>query len=148
MPREGAAWSIDAMTIDWTNAPAPGLDDFERIAEQAWRSLPEPFRAACGHVVMRVQDFADDDDLDALGIDDPFGLSGLYRGVDLTQQSVTHPNPEPAFVYLYRRAILDEWAERGDETLGDLIVHILVHEIGHHMGLSDEAMHEILDHTP
>ena len=78
--------------------------------------------------------------LDDLGIEDPFELTGLYSGVDLSQRSVFHAAPEPSRVFLYRRPILDEWAERGDVTLAELVTHVLVHEIGHHFGLSDEAI--------
>ena len=84
--------------------------------------------------------------LDALGIEDPFlELSGLYHGVDLAHQSVISPSPELSQVFLYRRPILDEWAERGDVSLDELITHVLVHEIGHHFGFSDAAMHAIED---
>jgi predicted Zn-dependent protease with MMP-like domain len=84
-----------------------------------------------------------DDVLDELGIEDPFELTGLYQGVDLGRQSVLDPSPEPARVFLYRRPILDEWAERGDVSLGDLVAHVLVHEIGHHFGLSDADIEAI-----
>jgi predicted Zn-dependent protease with MMP-like domain len=78
-------------------------------------------------------------------IEDPFELTGLYHGVDLTQQSIMDPAPSQPMVFLYRRAILDEWIERGDVTLAELVSHVLVHEIGHHFGLSDEAMDAILE---
>jgi predicted Zn-dependent protease with MMP-like domain len=80
-----------------------------------------------------------------MGIEDPFELSGLYMGVDLTQRSIMDPAPAPAMVFLYRRAILDEWIDRGDVTLAELVAHVLVHEIGHHFGLSDEQMDAILE---
>ncbi|MCW5724910.1 MAG: metallopeptidase family protein [Maricaulaceae bacterium] len=128
-----------------SHAPAPDIDAFQAIAERAWADLPAAFRQMCGRVEIRVQDFAEDEVLADLGIDNPFELSGLYHGVDLTQRSVADPSPEPDRVFLYRRPILDEWAERGDVSLYDLIAHVLVHEIGHHFGLSDEAMHEIED---
>ena len=98
-----------------------------------------------GNVLIRVEDLADEDILDDMEIEDPFELTGLYHGVDLTQQSLMDGNPSQPIVLLYRRAILDEWIERGDVTLSELIAHVLVHEIGHHFGLSDEAMDAILE---
>ena len=80
-----------------------------------------------------------------IGIEDPFELTGLYHGVDLTQRSIADPRPSTPMVFLYRRAILDEWIERGDVTLKDLVAHVLVHEIGHHFGFSDEQMDAILE---
>lgn len=127
------------------NLRAPSLDDFEEIARTAWALLPEAFRAMAGEVVVRIEDFAEDDLLADLEIDDPFALTGLYSGVDLTQQSMMDPQPTIPMVFLYRRPILDEWAERGTVTLDELITHVLVHEVGHHFGLSDEAMDAILD---
>lgn len=126
-------------------AQAPSLDDLEQIARAAWNALPDAFRSAAGEVIFRVQDFAEDDVLDDLGIEDPFDLTGLYHGVDLTRRSLLDPPPQPPMVFLYRRPILDEWVARGDVTLEELVAHVLVHEVGHHFGLSDEAMDAILD---
>jgi predicted Zn-dependent protease with MMP-like domain len=126
---------------DWTRAKAPTLDDFTALAETALRSLPQPFREMAGEVRMRVADFAEDAVLEDLGIDDPFELTGLYHGVDLAHQSVLDPSPGPSEVYLYRRPILDEWVDNGEVTLSELIAHVLIHEIGHHFGLSDEDIH-------
>ena len=96
-----------------------------------------------GDVIFRVDDFPDEEVLQALGIEDAFELTGLYQGVDLSRRSVFDPSPEPARVFLYRRPILDEWAERGDVTLGEIVSHVLVHEIGHHFGLSDDDIDAI-----
>ena len=123
----------------------PSLDDFDRLAREAWEALPPQFRAMAGDVMFRIEDFAEPDILNELDIEDPFELTGLYQGVDLTQKSIMDPAPQPAVVFLYRRPILDEWVERGDVALSDLVAHVLVHEIGHHFGLSDEAMDAILD---
>jgi predicted Zn-dependent protease with MMP-like domain len=128
---------------DWTVQRPPSLDEFAALAETALAALPAEFRAATGDVVFRIDDFADDETLRELGIDDPFELSGLYHGVDRAHRSVLDPSPAASMVFLYRRPILDEWAERGDVTLGELITHVLVHEIGHHFGLSDDDIHAI-----
>ena len=130
---------------DWIRARAPTIDEFAELAEHALAALPERFRAMAGDVQMRVMDFPDEDVLDEFGIEDPFELTGLYQGVDLSRRSVSDPSPQPAMVMLYRRPILDEWCDRGDVSLGELISHVLVHEIGHHFGLSDEAIEAIED---
>ena len=122
---------------------APSLDDFAALAEAAFAALPEDFRRMAGDVVFRVDDFPPDDVLDELGIEDPFGLTGLYQGVDLARRSVLGPSPATSMIFLYRRPILDEWAERGDVTLRELVAHVLVHEIGHHFGLSDDDIDRI-----
>ena len=123
----------------------PSLDDFGRLAQEAWAAMPSTFRELAGDVIFRIEDFANDEVLGELGIEDPFELTGLYEGVDLTQRSIVGPAPPAPVVLLYRRAILDEWIERGDVSLRDLVAHVLVHEIGHHFGLSDEAMDAILE---
>jgi predicted Zn-dependent protease with MMP-like domain len=116
---------------------APGLDDLAALAEAAFAALPEAFRRLAGEVLFRVEDFAPDEVLADLGIEDAFELTGLYQGVDLANRSVLGPAPQPSMVFLYRRPILDEWAERGDVALEALVEHVLIHEIGHHFGLSD-----------
>ena len=116
---------------------APSLDDIAAIAEAAFQALPEAFRKLAGEVVFRVDDFPSEDVLEDLEIEDPFELTGLYQGVDLARRSILDPSPEPARIFLYRRPILDEWVERGDVTLAELVGHVLTHEIGHHFGLSD-----------
>jgi len=128
---------------DWTHAAAPSLDDFAAMAQAALQALPEGFRRLAGEVEMRVADFAGDEVLDELGIEDPFELTGLYQGVDLSRRSTLGAPATPSMVFLYRRPILDEWCERGDVALGELISHVLVHEIGHHFGLSDADIEAI-----
>jgi predicted Zn-dependent protease with MMP-like domain len=125
------------LTSAWRDAAAPSLDDFAALAEAAFAALPAKFRQLAGEVVFRVDDFPSDDVLDDLEIEDPFELTGLYQGVDLARRSLFDPSPEPARIFLYRRPILDEWSERGDVSLADLVAHVLTHEIGHHFGLSD-----------
>lgn len=131
------------MSDPWpAHAPAPSLDDIAGLAEAAFEALPELFRRAAGEIVFRVDDFPDEEMLDALDLKDPFELTGLYQGVDLSRRSILDA-AEPARVFLFRRPLLDEWAERGDVTLADLVSHVLIHEIGHHLGLSDEQIHRI-----
>ena len=127
----------------WSPRSAPSLDEVAALAEDAFGRLPEGFRKMAGDVSFIVQEFAEDDVLESLGIKDPFELTGLYDGVDLADRSLVDPPTSPSRVYLYRRPILDEWAERGDVTLGQLIEHVLVHEIGHHFGLSDAEIEAI-----
>lgn len=122
---------------DWTKARAPSLDEVAALAEAALQDLPEPFRRLTGEVEMRVLDFAEEEVLEELGLEDPFELTGLYRGVDLAHRSAFDPAPERSMVFLYRRPILDEWCEHGEIVLSELIAHVLIHEIGHHFGLSD-----------
>nr|WP_041320604.1 metallopeptidase family protein [Hyphomicrobium denitrificans] len=130
------------MSLDWVAARAPTLAEFEALAADAWENLPAEFREMAGDLLIRVEDFATDEVLKSLDIEDPFELTGLYQGVSLTKQSVMESAREPDMVFLYRRAILDEWTENGEE-LGHLIAHVLVHEIGHHFGFSDEDMEAI-----
>lgn len=121
----------------WRDRAAPDLAQVAAMAQAAFDALPPAFRAAAGEVELRVEEFADEDTLEDLEIEDAFALTGLYVGVDLRRRSVFDPDPAISRVHLYRRPILDEWAERGDLSLGELITHVLVHEIGHHLGLSD-----------
>src|SRR3954471_23527668 len=104
---------------------APSLDDLAALADAAFQALPEGFRKLAGDVIFRVDDFPSDEVLEELGIEDPFGLTGLYQGVDIGRRSVFDPNPHPSMIFLYRRPILDEWAERGEVTLEELVTHVL-----------------------
>jgi len=124
--------------------PPPSADDIEAIARAALQSLPEPFSQSLDDVVLSVEEFADDETLAAMGIDDPFELSGIYEGVPLTERSVEQSGTLPERIRLFRRSILDEWAG-GDETLEHLVAHVLIHEVGHHFGLSDDDMHALED---
>jgi predicted Zn-dependent protease with MMP-like domain len=124
---------------------APSLADIEALARAAIARMPEAFARQLEGVVLIVEDFAEDAILDDLGIDDPFALSGLYSGRSIASPAET--GDLPATIHLYRRAILDEWcassSEGGDDSLEHLVAHVLIHEAGHHMGLSDAAMHAI-----
>jgi len=126
---------------------APSISDFEELAAEAFEALPEDFRAMCGDVVITVADFPTEEvqkDMDA----GPFDLLGLFQGIGLAHDAaVPETGRMPNMVFLYRRAMLDYWAEH-EETLGAIVTHVLVHEIGHHFGLSDEDMYGIEDSVP
>jgi predicted Zn-dependent protease with MMP-like domain len=124
--------------------PAPDAEAIEAIARAALGRLPETFRQHLGNVVLWVEEFADDATLGEMEIDDPFALSGLYRGRPVGMKSVDDTGALPDMIHLYRRPILDEWAE-GDVTLEALVAHVLIHEVGHHFGLSDADMHALED---
>jgi predicted Zn-dependent protease with MMP-like domain len=127
---------------DWNDALSPSLDDIEQLALQALAGLPAHFRALCEGVVIRVEDFPDDATLDALRCETEFDLLGLFQGRGLAQGGDNPATGElPNMVWLYRRPMLDYWAGH-EETLGSLVTHVLVHEIGHHFGLSDADMEE------
>lgn len=134
---------MTATASAWTDQAAPSLDDFADLAEAAFSELPEAFRAFAGEVEFRILDFAEPHTLAEMDIEDPFELTGLYHGVDLSQRTGFDPSPEPSRIYLYRRPILDEWCERGDVGLSEIIAHVLIHEIGHHFGLSDDDIDAI-----
>lgn len=122
---------------------APSIEDLEAMAGRAFAALPEGVRAACGPLVVRVEDFAPDEVLEELGLEDPWELTGLYDGVALTERSVDDVATGPDVVWLYRRAILEEWIDRGDVALERLVAHVLVHEIAHHFGWSDARIAEV-----
>jgi predicted Zn-dependent protease with MMP-like domain len=127
---------------DWSGREAPSLAEFETLADAAYRRLPGRVRDLCTELVIRIEDFPSDEVLDTVGIESPFDLLGLYHGVDLARQSVMDVTTLPEMVFLYRRPILDYWAEH-EETLGRIVTHVLIHEIGHHFGLSDADMEAI-----
>jgi predicted Zn-dependent protease with MMP-like domain len=124
---------------------APSAEDVERLAEQAWLGLPEAVRQACAGLAIRVEDFAPDELLADLEIEDPFILTGLYEGAALTEKSHFDQPTAPDIVWLFRRPILEEWIDRGNVDLGDLVRHVLVHEIAHHLGWSDADIMAIDD---
>ena len=123
------------MSRDFGNAPT--LDDIETIAREALDRLPEPFAGHLQGLVLRVEDFAAEDLLDHLGIEDPFELTGLYSGRPAELETMT--GDLPPMIHLFRRPILDEWSD-GGVTLENLVVHVVIHEAGHHFGLSDDDM--------
>ncbi|MEO1537072.1 MAG: metallopeptidase family protein [Pseudomonadota bacterium] len=117
---------------------APDAASIERLALAARDALPEAFRGPALEVVLRVEELAEDELLLDLGLQDPFELTGLYDGVPMTQKSVADQPERPDMIWLFRRAILDEWVARGDVTLRALVSHVYVHELAHHFGWSDE----------
>jgi len=123
----------------WRATKAPSLAELEVLAGEVFRRLPKRFRDLAADVVIRVDDFPTDDVLDDMGAQTEFDLLGLFHGVGLPFRSESAPVQMPNMIWLYRRAILDYWAEH-DETLGAIVKHVLVHEIGHHFGLSDADM--------
>ncbi len=124
---------------------APSLDEFEDMAHATLRELPAPFATRLGRLVVRVADLAAPEVLAELGIDNPYELTGLYEGVTLPMQSSSDLPSVPATVWLYRRAIINEWSQRGDVDLDKLITHVLVHEIAHHFGFTDDEIAAIDD---
>jgi len=129
--------------MDWSEATAPDIADFEEMAEAAIMALPEVYRTAAHKVALRVEEFADDAMLDDLDVEDPFSLTGLYEGIPLIEKSVSDQPLKPDTIWLFRQPILDEWIERGDIALGDLVTHVFVHELAHHFGWSDDDIASI-----
>jgi predicted Zn-dependent protease with MMP-like domain len=130
--------------LAWRTVKTPSLAEMEALARDVFARLPAKFRTLCEGLVIRVEDFASDEVLDDMDIESEFDLMGLFQGVGLPFQSASAPVQMPNMIWLYRRPILDYWAEH-DETLGAIVAHVLVHEIGHHFGLSDEDMQGIED---
>jgi predicted Zn-dependent protease with MMP-like domain len=126
---------------------APSIIDIQELAAEAFRGLPDDFRALCGEVVISVTDFRTEEVQKDMAAG-PFDLLGLFQGIGLAHDAATPETGRmPNMVFLYRRAILDYWAEH-EETLGAIVTHVLVHEIGHHFGLSDDDMYGIEDGVP
>ena len=123
---------------------APSLDDIAEIGGSALARLPQGFLENISEIIIQVVDFPDEETCRDLDVESPYEILGLYAGVDLASKSVMDQPSGPDVIFLYRRPILDCWSE-GDDSLADIITHVLVHEIGHHFGLSDEAMEQIED---
>ena len=132
------------MMRSFTTPPSAG--DIDAIARAALRALPEPFASHLGAVVLQVDEFADEELLADLGIEHPLDLTGVYEGIPIGERSVETSGTLPDRIRLFRQAILAEWCEEG-EDFDHLVRHILIHEVGHHFGLSDEDMHALEDHA-
>jgi predicted Zn-dependent protease with MMP-like domain len=128
--------------LAWRPMKAPSLAELEVLASDVYRRLPHRFRKLCADLVIQVDDFPTEEVLDHMGAESEFDLLGLFQGVGLPFRAESDPIQMPNMIWLYRRPILDYWAEH-DETLGDVVKHVLVHEIGHHFGLSDADMEAI-----
>jgi predicted Zn-dependent protease with MMP-like domain len=127
----------------WSAREAPSLDAFETMGRAAFTTLPDQFRSLVGEVTIAVAEFPDDDVVEKLEVESPFDILGLFQGVGLAHASSTPATGAmPNRIWLYRRPILDYWAEH-EETLGDIVTHVLIHEIGHHLGLSDDDIDAI-----
>jgi predicted Zn-dependent protease with MMP-like domain len=126
----------------WKTAKAPSLAEMESIAHEIFERLPKRFRDLCEGVIIRVDDFPAEEVLDEMNAESEFDLLGLFQGIGLPFRSNDDIARLPNMVWLYRRPILDYWAEN-DEALGDIVRHVLIHEIGHHFGLSDDDMEKI-----
>jgi predicted Zn-dependent protease with MMP-like domain len=125
------------------DAVAPDAELIERLARDAIARLPGPYREAAEAVALRIEDFAPEHLLEELDIENAFELTGLYDGIPLTERSVMDQPWQPDTIWLFRRPILDEWADRGTVPLGALVAHVLIHELAHHFGWSDEEIAEI-----
>ena len=130
-------------TVDWSKTQAPSLAELEALADAAFAALPADFRKLCDGLVIRVEDFPTDEVLEEMRCETEFDLLGLFQGRGLAQGGGEgYTGVMPNMIWLYRRPILDYWADH-EETLGAIVTHVLVHEIGHHFGFSDEDMDEI-----
>lgn len=128
---------------DWQGLRAPDMAEIEAMARAALAGLPAEFARLAQDVAIRVADFAPEEVLDELQTDDPFELTGLYDGIPVTEKSVADQPAGPDIVWLYRRPLLDEWAARGNVTLGELVAHVVTHEMAHHFGWSDDDIARI-----
>lgn len=128
---------------DWLGRTAPDLITIEQMARATVTDLPAQFAGPARNVMIRIEDFPPEDFLDEMNIENPFELTGLYDGIPLTEKSVMDVVDRPDTIWLFRRPILDEWAERGNVSLGQLVAHIMVHELAHHFGWTDEQIAEI-----
>ncbi|WP_176082876.1 metallopeptidase family protein [Martelella sp. HB161492] len=127
---------------DWRERYAPGLEAIESLAIEAYAKLPETFRALTGDIIIEIADFPSDDVFEDMALETPFDLLGLFEGRGVSERFTVETGEMPNRITLYRRPILDYWAEN-EETLGDIVTHVLIHEIGHHFGLSDDDMERI-----
>ena len=138
----GVAMARTNQAADWGARLSPSLGEIESLAIEAYAHLPETFRSLCGDITIQIAEFPDDQIVEDMGLDSPFDLLGLFEGTGISQRFSLQTGQQANRITLYRRAILDYWAEY-EEVLGDVVTHVLIHEIGHHFGLSDEDMERI-----
>ncbi len=129
-------------TRQWHNQLSPSMEEFELLALETYAHLPEDFRKLTGEIIIQVSEFPTEEIMDDLALETPFDLLGLFEGRGIAERWTPQTGEEPNKITLYRRAILDYWSEN-EETLGDIVAHVLIHEIGHHFGLSDDDMERI-----
>ena len=134
---------MSADTLDWSETLPPDLAVIEDFARATINALPAPFRDIALGLGVNVMDFAPDDLLQEMGVDDPFELTGLYTGLPLTEKTEGEQADSVDAIWLFRRPILDEWTARGDVALGDLVAHVTMHELAHHFGWSDDDIAQI-----
>lgn len=127
---------------DWRDRHSPSISTFRSLAMEAYSHLPDEFRSLTGDLVILIEDFPDDEVFEDMALETPFDLLGLFEGRGISERFTAQTGDMPNKIRLYRRPIIDYWAEN-EETLGDIITHVLIHEIGHHFGLSDEDMERI-----
>jgi predicted Zn-dependent protease with MMP-like domain len=142
MALEGSDMARIYQTRDWQDQLSPTLDEMELMALEAYANLPETFRQLTGEIVIQIAEFPSEEIMDDLALETPFDLLGLFEGRGIAERWNPQTGEGPNRVTLYRRAVLDYWAEN-EETLGDIITHVLIHEVGHHFGLSDDDMASI-----
>lgn len=123
---------------DWLGRAAPDLEAIDRLARSTLAELPGPFAGPAQGILLRVEDFPTDEMIEELDVENPFELTGLYEGTPLTEKSVMDTVDRPDTIWLFRRPILDEWAERGNVSIQELVTHVVIHEIAHHFGWSDD----------
>ena len=129
-------------TDDWRERHAPTISTFESLALEAYGHLPDEFRALAIDLTIEIDDFPDDEIFEDMALETPFDLLGLFEGRGIAERWNPQTGEGPNRITLYRRAILDYWSEN-EETLGDIVTHVLIHEIGHHFGLSDDDMEKL-----
>jgi predicted Zn-dependent protease with MMP-like domain len=147
MPAKGHDMARIYQTRSWHEQLSPSVDEMELLALEAYAHLPEEFRKLTGEIVIQIAEFPEEEIMDDLSLETPFDLLGLFEGRGIAERWNPATGEGPNRITLYRRAILDYWAEN-DETLGDIVTHVLIHEIGHHFGLSDDDMQRIEEAAP
>jgi len=133
-------------TRAWHDQLSPSLEELELLAMEIYANLPEAFRKLTGEIVIQMSEFPTEEIMDDLALESPFDLLGLFEGRGIAERWNPDTGVGPNRITLYRRAILDYWSEN-EETLGDIVAHVLIHEIGHHFGLSDDDMVRIEDNA-